>query len=319
MVSSLSLSSTVMTIGKIFVLMFLGYALFRFKLIDKSCTDKMSLLLVRVFFPALIVSKTINHFSFTEYEYWWFLPLCAILFILMGAVIALLIYGLTGGEFISKKEFIGVCSFQNCGYLPMNLILFAFAGVLRDRLLIYMFLFIVGFNVFMWSLFPLFLQGKLKKDISFKVFLNSPVLATVFSLLWVAIMGRGTLPDLIAGPAEQLANAAFPMAMITLGSYLACYRAYSPSPKMPIFLTATAKLVLLPLVVLLILIKVPVPEDYRFFLFLQSFMPTAVSLVVIGGYTDSDNRFISSVIFYTHLFAFFTIPMWIFLYGKLDF
>jgi predicted permease len=40
-------------------------------------------------------------------------------------------------------------------------------------------------------------------------------------------------------------------------------------------------------------------------------MPTAVSLVVIGSYTGADNEFFSSSIFYTHLVAIFSIPLWL--------
>jgi predicted permease len=46
-------------------------------------------------------------------------------------------------------------------------------------------------------------------------------------------------------------------------------------------------------------------------------MPTAVSLVVIGSLTGSDNRFISSSIFYTHVVSLFTIPVWLVIYNTL--
>ena len=80
---------------------------------------------------------------------------------------------------------------------------------------------------------------------------------------------------------------------------------------MPILAGAGVKLVLFPAIVLVLLRWVPIGFDYKFFLFLQAVMPTAVSLVVIGSYTGADNKFLSGIIFYTHLVAIFSIPLWL--------
>jgi predicted permease len=298
------------TIGKLFILMFAGYMLHRMKLIDDKFVDMLSLLLMRVIFPALIISKTISHFSFAGYAYWWALPLCAIGFSLAGMAIGTTVFKFLK-KFASKKEFICACGFQNCGYLPINLILFSFTGVVADRLLIYTFMFIMGFNILMWSLVPLFLSGQLKEGFKPHVLLNPPVVATLFSLLWVAFLGKGTMPALIMDPMRQLGQAAFPIAMLTLGAYLHKNRAFNHENKMPVITAAGIKLIVFPVIMLFLLKWIPIGLDYKFFLFLQAIMPTAVSLVVIGSYTGADNRFFSSIIFYTHLASIFSIPIWL--------
>ncbi|MFH1665387.1 MAG: AEC family transporter [Candidatus Omnitrophota bacterium] len=301
--------AVVIAIVKLFILMSVGYLLYHYRVIDDKFTDTLSLLLVRVIFPALIISKTITHFSFKEYAFWWVLPVSAIVFSLGGMLMGLAASAL--GRFPSRKEFMCSCGFQNCGYLPMNLILFAFAGSMADRLLIYVFLFIVGFNILMWSLLPLFLTGRLREGFKISIFMNSPVVATVFSLFWVAAMGRDSMPAVIMDPLRQLGQAAFPVAMLTLGAYLSRYRAHAPENRMAVTSCVGIKLLLFPLVVLAALKFAPLAADLKLFLFLQSIMPTAVSLVVIGSYTDSDNRFFSSSIFYSHVIAIFSIPVWL--------
>ncbi|MFH1877407.1 MAG: hypothetical protein ABH883_01185, partial [Candidatus Omnitrophota bacterium] len=77
---SLSFHTIAATIIKLFILMSIGYALYFRRIINDEFTDTLSLLLVRLFFPALIIYKTVNYFSFTEYEYWWFLPVAGIVF-----------------------------------------------------------------------------------------------------------------------------------------------------------------------------------------------------------------------------------------------
>jgi len=175
--------------------------------------------------------------------------MAAIVFSFAGMFIGGLITFLFKG-FKSRKEFITSCGFQNCGYLPMNIIIFAFAGLVADRLLIYMFLFIMGFNLLMWSLVPLFLSGNLKSKFKLKVFLNPPVVATIFSLLWVAVMGQGNMPNIILDPIKQLGNASFPVAMLTLGAYLCRYKAHNPENKGPLVFCMLVKLFIFPALVL---------------------------------------------------------------------
>ncbi len=299
-----------LAIIKLFILVLIGYILRLRKVIDDKFIDTLSLLLVRVVFPALIISKTVTHFSFTKYPLWWILPLSAILFSALGAIVGLIIYPFLK-NFDSRKEFISSVAFQNCGYLPMNLILFSFAGALQDKLLIYTFLFIVGFNLVMWSFVPFFLAKKKNGMPKRDILLNPPVLATIFSLLVVAIAGPGSLPSVLMDPLRQLGHAAFPLAMLTLGAYLCRYKAYGSSNKGALIAGGVAKLFLLPLLVLPILYFVPLSYDHKFFLFLESMMPTAVSLVVIGSYVKCDNKFFSSSIFYTHIGAIFSIPFWL--------
>ncbi|MCK4852155.1 MAG: AEC family transporter [Candidatus Omnitrophica bacterium] len=296
--------------AKLFFLVLLGCAIYRLKLVDDKFIDKLTYLLVIILFPSLIISKTITHFSFTQYAYWWVLPVSAVAFSLSGMALGALVFKLFRG-FGSRREFMCAVGFQNCGYLPMNLIIFSFSGLIADRLLIYMFLFISGFNLLMWSIAPLFLAGGLKRGFRWNVFLNPPVVAAVFSLLWVAVFGKGSMPELVMGPVRQLGQASFPVAMLTLGAYLCRYRAYVPENKAPIISGVVLKLLVFPLFVFMLLLLVPVSGDYRFFLFLQSTMPTAVSLIFIGSYTGADNRFFSSIIFYSHLIAVLSIPFWL--------
>jgi predicted permease len=295
---------------KLFVLMAVGYILYWRKIIDDRATDMLSMLLIRVIFPALIISRIITHFSFKEYSYWAFLPFCAIVFGLTGMAIAAVFYRFLKGAG-PKKEFICSCSFQNAGYLPMTLIAFSFAGAAGDTLLIYTFLFSAGFNILMWSLVPLFLSGKLKSEFKMSVLLNPPVVATVFALLWVTVLGKGSMPLVLMDPLRQLGYAAFPLGMMVLGAYLCRYQAHDIRDKVPLITCVGIKLLLFPALVLLALVWTPLNPELKFFLFLEGTMPTAVSLVIIGSYTGADNKFLSGSIFYTHLIAIVSIPLWL--------
>ncbi len=309
----LSFHAIAATMAKLYILVAIGYVIYYRRIVSDKFVDTLSQLLIRVIFPCLIVNKIVLNFSFSEYKNWWLLPVCALFFSLFGMLLGALVFRSFRAP-CPRKEFLCTTGFQNCGYLPMNIILFAFAGLVRDKLLIYTFLFIIGFNLLMWSLVPLFLSGKLKDSFKLKVLLNPPVVATILSILWVAVFGKGAMPSIVMDPIGQLGQAAFPLAMLILGAYLCRYSAHLPVEKIPVIAGMLVKLLMFPLIVLGVLLLVPVESSLRFFLFLQAIMPTAVSLVVIGAYTNADNRFFSSMIFYTHLAAIFSMPLWLEVY-----
>ncbi len=113
------------SILKLLIVMSVGYLLYYFSFINDDFIDTLSLILIRVIFPALIVSKTIDNFDPLRFAYWWALPLGAIAFSLIGVM-----FISAGFKFFpgikNKKEFICCSTFQNCGYLPLNIIYFSY-------------------------------------------------------------------------------------------------------------------------------------------------------------------------------------------------
>ncbi|MDD4012911.1 MAG: AEC family transporter [Candidatus Omnitrophica bacterium] len=303
-----SFITILLAMAKLSLLALTGYLFYQLKLINGEFVDMMSKVLVRLLFPALIVSKTITNLDFKEIPYWWALPLSAMAYALAGMLLGWVVLRVLKG-FSSPRELMCASGFQNCGYLPMNLIAFAFAGEAQARLLVYVILFVFGFDLIMWSIVPLFLSGRLRSDFTVSKFFNVPVLATFFSVSWVAIFGNNSLPAVMMDPVGQLGQAAFPMAMFVLGAFLNRYKAFRPKDPGPVAVTTIVKLLVLPALVMPILLMVNMAPDLKFFLFLQAMLPTAVSMVVVGSFTGADNEFLSSVIFYTHLAAIITMPL----------
>ena len=310
---SFSFLTITVAIIKLFMLILVGYYMYNKKIIDEKFTDTLSQVLVKVLLPALIIAKTTHHFDFDVYRHWWIMPICGIVFSLVGMGIGTFVFKLVREE-KPFREFICSTGFQNSGYLPMNLILFSFSQTIADKLLIYMFLFLMGFNLFVWSFVPCFFNGKTRSDFKIKMLFSPPVLATVFSLIWIAVFGKNSLPDIFTDPIRQLGGAAFPVSMIVLGAYLCKYKAFLPDGKRIISFGILCKLIIFPLIVLPVLLFLPIDNFIKFFLFLQSTMPTAVSLVIIGSYTGADNQYLSSIVFYTHLFCIISIPGWLGIY-----
>ena len=304
-----TVDTIVWAVVKLLVLMSVGYVLYSTKVITEDFIAGLSRIVVLLVIPCLIASRIINTFDFNGYPNWWYFPVLGILYCICGMGLGF-VFDRIFLKSRSPKEFMCAAGVQNCGYLPMNLIYFSFAGALKDRLLIYTFLFMTGFNVLVWSILPQFLKKDENKEYRLAPFFTPPTIGIIFAMLWVLIFGKGSMPRVIMDPAVQIGNMGFPLGMIILGAYLCKYRAFKPAQKLPVVSGVILKLLVFPFLALFVIYFIPLSEDVRFFLFLQAVLPTAVSLVIIGTQVGADNAHFSSVIFYSHIVSIFTIPLW---------
>lgn len=298
---------------KIFFLLAIGYLLYIKALIKKDATDALNNILIWACIPALILTKITSIFDPSAFPEWWILPVCSMVMATIGLGIGYL-FQKPIKNFDATREFMISCAFQNAGYLPMTLIVFVCSGPLCDKLLVYIFLFLIGFNITLWSFGPAFLSKNLRRNFRIAATLNPPVIATLFSVLWVFLVGKGTIHNLIYDPLLILGNASFPLALIVLGAYLAEHRGLSSKNWQALAGSLVVKLMVLPAIVLLLIRYLPFGGPLKLFILLEATMPAAVSLIVIGQYANADNKFLSGVIFYSHLLAIVTIPAWLLIF-----
>ncbi|MBU1062323.1 MAG: AEC family transporter [Candidatus Omnitrophica bacterium] len=297
---------------KIFFMVAIGYILYTKRLVKKDVTKGLSNILIWVCIPALIFTKITSAFDPYAFPKWWVLPICSIGMSLVGLGLGH-IFQRPMKSFSASREFTSSCAFQNSGYLPMTLVVFACSGDMRDKLLVYIFLFIMGFNIFAWSFLPAYLSKDIRRNFRLSAILNPPVIATGVSIAWVFILGEGKVHNVIYEPLMMLGNATFPLALIVLGSYLAEYRPFKSENWKALGICLLTKLIFLPAVVFILIKYLPLEESLKFFIMLEAIMPVAVSLIVIGQFAKADNKFFSGAIFYSHLLAIVTIPMWLLL------
>lgn len=298
---------------KIFFLLAIGYVVYVRGLIGKNTMDGISNLLIWVCLPALIFTRIISTFKPSDFSGWWILPVSSVLISVLGLGLGY-VFQRPIRDFRSRREFMVSCAFQNCGYIPMTLVFFVCHGPFCDKLLVYIFLFLIGFNAMIWSFVPAFFSRDTKKRFKVKTIFNPPVIAILFSLLWVFLIGNRGLHHVIYDPLTLLGDATFPLALIVLGAQLAEYKGFELKNLKALSSCLFVKLVLLPAIILLLLQYIAMTDVLKFFILLEATMPVAVTLVIIGQYTGADNKFLSGVIFYSHFLAIFTIPLWLLLF-----
>ncbi len=137
---------TGIAVGQILILCSIGFFLVKKSLLSREGLTAFSRLVIEVTLPLFIFSELIKNFQFELYPYWWIFPLLSIGITSLGLLVGLPLTGLIKGKYY-KKQFLSLIAFQNSGYLPISLIGSLFQGEMRDSLFVYIFLFLMVFNI----------------------------------------------------------------------------------------------------------------------------------------------------------------------------
>ena len=232
---------------QIFFLGVLGFMMVRKKMLTGEGITGLTRLLIEVVFPALIFWQIVTKFSFTEYANWWKFFLLS-LAITGAGLLTGTIFSISFKDNLLKREFISLVGFQNSGYLPLTLLGWIVPKEHLSSILIHLFLFLLGFNLVIWSWGVYFLSSHKAKYFSFASLFSPPVVATLAGFLCVLLRINKAIPHVILLPLELLGNCSFPLAIIVVGASLADLYVKKPMDKKGIFFLVLAKLIVLPLI-----------------------------------------------------------------------
>ncbi len=326
MVPFLSFKTTFEATLQIFLLGAIGFLLVKKRFVSEEGLGLLSRLVIEVTLPLLIFCQLIERFSFSLYPNWWVFPLLSMVITAAGFILGRIFLGFLKNA-PCENEFLSLTGFQNSGYLPLVLIATILPGDLALAALNYLFLFLLGFNLVIWSFGVWFLKsGHCAKSGGFnwaqakKMELGSlfspPVVATLLSLFLIALGLNKFIPATVIKPLKMVGDCTLPLAMLVVGGSLAQVRIFNLQREGIISLVLV-KLILLPSLALLILFNFKVNPLIGFLVLLQMSMPSATSLSLIVRHYRLKEDFINQGIFITHMVSLITIPFFLGLYGNL--
>jgi hypothetical protein len=277
--------------------------------------DILSRLTVEVTLPVLIFCQLIKDFSFTLYPDWWFYPLLSILITVAGLLIGGAFLGFIKGRH-HKVQFLSLISFQNSGYLPLVLIVALLPAAKAATALTQLFLFLLGFNLVVWSFGVYMLSFHESKKFELGTLFSPPVIAALASLALVFFGLNKFIPDVVLRPLRMVGDCTLPLAMFVVGGSLALTELRHVDKKAAFFVIL-AKLIILPALGLVLILKLKVPELIGLLILMQLAMPPATSLTVITRHYKKEDLLISQGIFFGHLASLITLPLFLSLYFML--
>lgn len=311
----LSFQSTFLAAFQILLMGGCGYFLGRRKIIHEDGLGLLSGLVIHFFLPCFILSQFLGNFSFQLYKNWWIFPLLSFAMTLCAFILAKAVC-LLEKDVTHRKEFLSLVSFQNSGYIPLMLVATLFSIEGARILNVYIFLFLIGFDLVLWLLGVWMLTRHRIEKFELKNMVSSPVVAIAASLLLVFLGAPRFIPTEVMKPLKMFGDCTLPLAMIIMGGNLARFKitdVHIPE----IFLLVMTKLVLLPLLALSVVSIFKMDFWVGFLIVLEAAVPSAVSLSVIARHYKIEEAFINQGLFFTYLFSVATIPIFLMLYSNL--
>lgn len=227
-----------------FALMFLGAGLFKAGKISREGTKSIGNILVCVVMPAVVIKAFMREFSPERLKG---------LLIAFLVSLAALVLSMAVAALCFKKHPIEVfgTSFSNAGFLGIPII----AAVFGDEAVFYASSFVALLNILQWTYGVFIITGD-KKQISPKRILCNPVtLGLVVGLILFLIPVE--LPSLVTGTVKYLADLNAPLAMFSIGTYLAQLKVKEIFNDKTAYLSTLVRLVVIPLLTVGLLSLVP--------------------------------------------------------------
>ncbi len=305
------MSIVALAVIKLSLVALFGFFLYKKSIIQEGILRFLTLFVINFTVPFLIFSYLVESSTIVlAHSLWIFIFLSAAIF--LGGYFLGLLASFKEREF--KKESVSLVSFQNAGYLPMNIAFFLFAPQVREKFLVYVFLYLLGFNVIMWSLGSFFIFKRKGQRFRLKEIFTPPITSTLIALLLIYARLARFIPSVIIEPVKMIGELSFVLSMVVLGCWLAKVNLKGFSGKLWLFARVNIlKLLILPLVCFTAVMHFKVFSLLGVFIVLEAAMPSAVSLPIIAHLRKADSEFISQGVFLSHLLGIITIPGWLYL------
>ena len=303
---------TAAAVTQILILAGIGYFLKRKNILSDNGLDTLSHLTIDVTLPLLIFVQLIKDFNFSLYPDWWMFPLLSVAINVLGLCVGLLFVGWISGR-QARLQFLSLITFQNSGFLPLAMIVSLLPAHQAGTMFIYLFLFLVGFNLVIWPVVAYMLCSSRGAKIGLREILNPPVIASILGIVLVFLGFNRFIPGIVLKPLKMVGDCTLPLAMFVVGADLARIKVEHFNPK-AIFLITLTKLIILPLLGLALVFKLRLPELVGLLIILQLAVPPATSLAVILRHYKKEDLLVSQGIFFGHLFSIITIPIFLSLY-----
>ncbi len=315
---AVTVTGVVLTIG-------IGFWLRKRRVIADGADATVLRLLVRIFIPALIVSRVLGNEALEDWQNLVVPPAVAFGLVSLGIGLSLLVARLFPSMLPSgpsRRTFALTTGMFNYGYItiPLVMALFTFDG---GGTLAVLFVFNVGVEAAMWGVGLATLAGKMTPGWWRRLF-GPPVLATLLAVAvnladqWLGLSPR--LPTAIseAGRAVMtsigwLAGAAIPLGLLLTGSTICDDWAQARLRRGlgTVAVAAVVRLAVMPAIFLLIAVFLPITTELRHVLVFQAAMPAAVFPIVLTRHYHGDVGTALRVVVGTSILAILTMPAWI--------
>jgi malate permease and related proteins len=285
-----------------------GFILVSCRKITKEGARFLSFFVVDIALPLFTFTHLVKNFSFSFVPNWWLFLLISLAIIVFGYLVGYLLTVRSASAAL-QKESMSLHAFQNSGWLPLILADLILTGQARETMLVYIFLYLVGFNLLVWSAGVSFLMTK-RKPFEFASMFSPPVIAALAAFAVILLRVDKAIPDFLMQPAESIGKCTVPLAMVLVGANLA-ESGQKGKFDIQVLLVVFGKLIIMPGLAFLLLLKLDLLNLIGLLVVIECAMPSATTLSIIAVHYNIEERLLNRGIFWTHIASLITIPVFL--------
>jgi len=291
----------------------LGFILYRKKVVNERALSFLTFFVINFSIPFLFFSHLVENSQIVlAHSVGSFLIASGGIFI-VGCALGFMLTLKKGKDY--RAETMSLVGLQNAGYLPMNIAIFLFPPGAREKFLVYIFLYLLGYNILMWSVGSFFIFRKKNEVFRIKSLFTPPVVGAALALIFIYTNIAKFIPQAVLSPMKMVGETSFTLSMIILGCWLGKVKLEGISKKLLlVFKISFLKLVVLPAIFLIGMVRLEIFSFLGLFIMLEATMPSAASLPIVANLRGADSEFISQGVFLTHVLSIVTVPLWLGLY-----
>lgn len=286
----------------LFIMMAVGYAAYRMKVIDRQGARGLSSFLVNISLPCLIiVSMQIPLTSESFGNAMEMLGVAAVYYVI-SFVFAFAFPWLLARNEPEKGVMKFMLVFSNLGFMGIPVT----AAIFGQDAVFYTSLVMLPFGLLVFSAGILMLRPDMGKNLNPKLFLNSGIISSLVGLLFFFI--GFSIPSPFIDVLQILGDLTTPLAMVVVGALLATLPVSGMFDDARIYIISFLRLIAIPFVVFLVL--TPFVEDQLFvgIAVLLASMPVAANAVFMAEEYDVDSTLASKGVFISTMLSLITVP-----------
>ncbi len=299
----MSFMDTAAQIISLFLIMVVGYVMYKRKVIDDAATVRYTKLIMNISLPSQIITAFISNQGIVSNR--------EVLTVFGITFVAYAVYAVVGAVFVfvtrvPKKQrgtYMFMTMFGNVGFMGFPVI----SAIFGDEALIYAVIFMVVFNVLVYSIGILLINTNESNGFNLKKLVNMPFIAAVLSI--ILYFANIKLPDMVMTSFNFMGNITTPVAMLILGATVATMPIKELFDEWRIYLFLVVKLAIMPLIAIALIQFVDVSELIRGTVIVLSATPVATNATMLAIEYGGDTKLTSKGIFFTTILCMISIPL----------
>lgn len=290
--------------GIMFLMMAVGYALFKVKLVSREGTMQLGALLINAVLPCAILNSFVSANAISNATVLLAFGLC-LLAVLLSTAISKLLFREDGIANFAA-------SFSNAGFMGIPLI----QALLGTQAVVYAAPFIAILNVLQATYGMWLITGSRKMVSPKKLMLNPILLSLILSL--IVYFTRLPMPAVIAKTISGISAMNAPLAMFILGAYLAQSDILGLFMEKKLYAVSLIRLILIPAATLLVFRLIPgINRELLLSIIVAASAPVGSNVAIYTQRGGGDYAYACKTVCLSTLFSILTMPLIIMIAEKM--